>query len=132
MGHFLAKGFGKSIDNGIEIVTGFFGRRIIQLSLIVLVVLALVIAVRSCSGNHQKAEQGKQDSRSAAATAETAKDAAKTVIDQAREEASIDDLVDQTQKEIDDAKDEKDSRRAAVRAICGLPEYRDHASCKLQ
>ena len=132
MGHFLAKGFGKSIDNGIEIVTGFFGRRIIQLSLIVLVVLALVIAVRSCSGNHQKAEQGKQDSRSAAATAETAKDAAKTVIDQAREEASIDDLVDQTQKEIDDAKDEKDSRRAAVRAICSLPEYRDHASCKLQ
>ena len=128
----MATGIGKWIDDMIGIVSGFFGRRVVQLALIVLVVLALVITVRSCTGNRQKAEQGKQDSRNAAATAETAKDAAKTVIDQAREEASIDDLVDQTQKEIDDAKDEKDSRRAAVRAICGLPEYRDHAACKLQ
>lgn len=103
-----------------------------KIIMVVVVIAFLLLAFKSCTDGRKAGEQGKQDTRSAAAMAETAKEAAETVIEQAGEEASIDELVSQTQKEIEDATDEKGSRRAAMRAICSLPDYRGDPACKLQ
>ena len=73
--------------------------------------------------------QGKQDHKEATASTETAKGVAATVIANAEDNASLDDLVTETQKEIENATDSKVSGAAARAAICSMPDYRDHSSC---
>ena len=113
-------------------LTAFLSRRIVIFVMVVLLCGAGILSVKSCLGNRQQAEQGRQDSRSADATAKTAQDAANTVIERADKDATVDELVSETQKEIENASDEKASRRAALRAICSLPEHRDDPACELQ
>lgn len=91
--------------------------KLIGFSIIALIIL---VAVTQCTGQRQKATQASQDARSATATAETAKNAAKTVIERNGADTSVDDLVGETVKEMDNAQDEKASAAAARRAICDL------------
>lgn len=79
--------------------------------------------------NRNAGAQGKQDSRSAAALAATAQDAAATVIAQAEKEATVDDLVAAAIEEIDNAPTDQAADAAARAAICGMPEYRDDPGC---
>ena len=103
----------------------------LKIVLMGIVIAAGLLALRQCAAHRQQVEQARQDIRSANALSETAKQAARIVIDQAGEEAAIDDLVDQTAKEIANAPDEKIARRAALRAICSLPDYRFDSACRL-
>ena len=67
--------------------------------------------------------------RELAALAETAQDAAATVIDRAEADASVDALVEQTIQEIDNAPSDEAAGAAARAAVCRLPEYRDDPAC---
>ena len=84
------------------------------------VMLALIILLAFLWLTRGNKEQAKQDVRSANAVAETAKDAAKTVIERAGKDATVDDLVEQTAKEIDNAPNDKAAGDAARRAICDI------------
>lgn len=100
--------------------------------IVAVILLGAFLFIRSCSDGRQAAEQGKQDSRSSEALAETAKDAAATVIAQAEDEASVDDLVAATIEEIDNAPTEQAAGDAARAAICRMPDYRDDPACRVQ
>jgi hypothetical protein len=75
------------------------------------------------------AAQPKQDARSANAAAETAKETAATVIDRAEADATVDELVRETAKEIDAAATPQEAAAKARRAICSFAEYKDTPQC---
>ena len=81
------------------------------------IVLILLLAVSQCTGQRQKAAQATQDARSATATAETAQDAARVVIERSAADVSVDELVRQTTKEMDNAKTPEEAGRVARSAI---------------
>ena len=97
--------------------------------LIAALVLALLIAAFVLWFTWDDAEQPKQDARSANATAETAKDVAEIVIKRADDNATVDDLVEATAKQIDDAKTPQEASAAARSAICSMPAYRGGPQC---
>ena len=68
--------------------------------LIAALVLALAIVAFILWLKWDDAAQPKQDARSANATAETAKEVAETVIERASDDATVDQLVEETAKEI--------------------------------
>ena len=84
------------------------------------VVLILLVSVKSCTGARERAAQSQQDARGAKASAETAKDAAATVIANAERNATTDELVAETVKEMDNVEDPKQSAALARIAICQL------------
>ena len=96
------------------------------------IVLILLLAVSQCTGQRQRAAQATQDARSATATAETAQDAARVVIKRSASDMSVDELVRQTTKEMDNAETPQAASRAARSSICRMPNYRDDPACKLQ
>ena len=73
-----------------------------------------------CTGQRQKAAQATQDARSATATAENARDAVKTVIERSGADMSVDALVRETHKEMDNAENPKASGDRARRAVCDV------------
>lgn len=75
-----------------------------------------------------KTAQPKQDARSANAAAQTAKEAAATVIDRSGKDADIDELVENTAKLIDTLPPAQAGKEAR-KAICSLPEYAKDKSC---
>jgi hypothetical protein len=101
--------------------------------LISLATLALLAAALWLVGSWWLARddvaQARQDTRSAAALAETAKDAAATVIAQADREDTVDDLVAAAIEEIDNAPNDQAAAAAARSAICGMPDYRGDPAC---
>jgi hypothetical protein len=76
--------------------------------------------------------QPKQDARSAEATAETAIDAAQTVIDRSQGDRSIDQLVNETSEAIENETDPKVAGDLARDAICRLLHDSNDPACKLQ
>ena len=98
----------------------------------VALLIGAVLLVRSCADDRQEAEQSRQDSRSSTALAETAKDAAATVIARAEDETSVDELVAATIEEIENAPSDKAAGDAARAAICRMPDYRDDPACRVQ
>jgi len=76
--------------------------------------------------------QPKQDARSAEATAETAMDAAQTVIDRSQGDRSIDELVKETSEAIENETDPKVAGDLARDAICRLLHDSNDPACKLQ
>ena len=90
-----------------------------------IVILALI--VRDCQAG--RAVQVKQDIRSASAAAQTAQAAAVTVTGRAAADASIDQLVNATILEVENATDTKISGSAARAAICRMPDYRNDPAC---
>lgn len=90
--------------------------------IIAAVVLALVvlISIKSCTGSRQKAAQAQQDVRVGEATTATAIEAANVVIANAEENATVDELVAATVKEMDSAETPKASAASARRAICDI------------
>lgn len=91
-----------------------------KIIMVVVVIAFVLIAFKSCSDGRKAGEQGKQAKREATASTQTAKDVAATVIANADENASLDDLVTEAQKEISNAENVKVSRAAARAAICGM------------
>lgn len=94
----------------------------------IVILIALVVIMLWPEGN-DKAAQGAQDSRSGTATAETAKDAAATVIAGAERDASVDYLVADTVVQIGATTDSVASGQIARDAICSFPEYSNDPSC---
>ena len=76
--------------------------------------------------------QPKQDARSAEATAETAMDAAQTVIDRSQGDRSIDQLVKETSEAIENETDPKVAGDLARDAICRLLHNSNDPACKLR
>ena len=111
---------------------GFISSLAFKLIAASVVVLILLVSVKSCTGARERAAQSQQDARGAKASAETAKDAAATVIKRADANATVDELVRETAKEIENAKTPQDAGRSAHFAICQLPNYRLDPACKLQ
>jgi len=97
-------------------------------------VLALValVAVRSCTGIREVAEQSKQDARSGEALAGAASVAVELVIERADEEATVNELVAEAIKEIENAPSDQAAGDAARAAICGLPNFSDDPACAVQ
>lgn len=75
------------------------------------------------------AAQPKQDARSANAVAETAKETAETVIERAKDDATLDQLVAETAKQIDTLP-LPEAAKAARKAICSLVEYAKDPQCQ--
>ena len=98
--------------------------------IIAALVFALIIAAVILWFTWDDDEQPKQDARSANATAETAKETAATVIERAAADATVDELVRETAKEIDNAKTPQEAASKARSAICSFPEYKDAPQCK--
>jgi hypothetical protein len=78
------------------------------------------------------AEQPKQEARSAKASAETAMDAARTVIDRSQGDRSIDELVKETSEAIENETDPKVAGDLARDAICRLLDNGSDPACKLR
>ena len=93
------------------------------------IVFLLLVAMKSCTGNQQKAAQATQDARSATATAETAIDVVETVIAGSGRDATLDELATEAQKEIANATDVKVSRASAIAAICRLSDDPKPSGC---
>lgn len=95
----------------------------------------LVIAILSigyCSLRRGAAEQAEQTTKSSEALADAAENAVAMVVNANDREASVDAVVAQAEKEIDNAPNPAIRRAAALRAVCGLPEYRQDPACSVQ
>lgn len=75
------------------------------------------------------AAQPNQDARSAGASAMTAREAAETVIENASDEATVDDLVAAAVERIEDAPTPEIAALEARSAICAFAEYRNDPEC---
>lgn len=99
----------------------------------ILMLLAVaVLSIGYCSLKRGEAGQAKQTTRSSEAIADAAENAVAVVINANGREASVDAVVAQAEKEIDNAPDPAVRRAAALRAVCGLPEYRKDPACAVQ
>jgi len=74
--------------------------------------------------------QPRQDARSANAAAMSAKEAAKTVIENASDSATVDQLVTEAAKRIEDAPTPEAAALEARSAICSFAEYRNKPECR--
>lgn len=97
--------------------------------IIAALVLGLVIVAFVLWLKWDDAAQPKQDARSANATAETAKETAAAVIMRAESDATVDELVRETAKEIDGAKTPQEAASKARSAICSFPAYQGDPQC---
>lgn len=93
-----------------------------------LIVLALLLAFYIWT-LWDDAAQPKQDARSANASAVTAKEAAETVIENASDSATVDQLVADAANRIEDAPTPEIAALEARSAICNFAEYRNDPSC---
>lgn len=91
-----------------------------KIIMVVVVLAVMLLAFKSCTDGRKAGEQGKQANKEAVAATETAKDVAATVIANADENATLDDLVTEAQEEISNAENVTVSRAAARAAICGM------------
>jgi len=74
--------------------------------------------------------QPRQDARSANAAAMSAKEAAETVIENASDSATVDQLVTEAAKRIEDAPTPEAAALEARSAICAFAEYRNKPECR--
>ena len=100
------------------------------------VIAGLVFALLAVSlfwwASWDNTAQPKQDARSANATAETAMEAAQVVIDRSDGERSIDDMVNETTKAIENETDPKVAGDLARASICRLLDNRNDPACVVQ
>lgn len=111
-------------------VVAFLAAPLGKALLVLLICAAIALAVRSCGAARQQVAQAGQETRDAGALAETAKDAAETVIDQAGEEATLDDLVDAAAAKIHTASDDATAHAAALAALCQMPSFAEDEQCR--
>lgn len=97
---------------------------------VMLVCLVVGIAARSCVPD--PGPQARQDVKSSDAVAVAARDAVATVVASADREKSVDAVVSQAVKEIDNAPNPAVARSAVVNAVCGMRAYRDRPECTMQ
>ncbi len=93
-------------------------------------ILIVLVSVTQCTGQRKAAEQAKQDARGSDAMAVTAKEAAETVIQNASDSATVDQLVTAAAKRIEDAPTPEVAAIEARSAICAFPEYRNKPECR--
>jgi len=94
-----------------------------------LTVLALLLSLYVWA-TWDNGAQPKQDARSANASAVTAKEAAETVIENAADNATVDQLVDAAVQKIEDAPTPEIAALEARSAICAFAEYRNKPECR--
>lgn len=111
-------------DNSIRLLIGL------------VIVSVIVLTVATCSGRGKEAAQAKQDSKTASATTEAAKDAVAAVVERAEADASINEIVTEAAKDIANAEGSDQAippaaRNAALRAACRLLSYAHDPACKV-
>lgn len=106
--------------------------RPLYVKIIVGLAIILAIVVLLLWSKWDDTAQPKQDARSAEATAETAMDAAQTVIDRSQGDRSIDQLVKETSEAIENETDPKVAGDLARDAICRLLHDSNDPACKLR
>lgn len=118
----------------IRLLDGIIGPKTVKPLLIVLAVVVLVggLGVARCVWKGGAAQQAEQTTASSEALASAAESAVETVTNANARETSVDNLVTEAAKEIDNAPSPEAARAAALRAVCLLPEYRADPSCKVQ
>lgn len=94
-----------------------------------LIVVALLLGLYAWL-TWDNSAQPKQDARSANASAVTAKEAAETVIENAADNATVDQLVTAAAKRIEDAPTPEIAALEARSAICAFAEYRNKPECR--
>jgi hypothetical protein len=108
-----------------------FALKWVLLAAVAIVLVGFVIG-RIIGGNHQEVRQAQTEVRSAEAMQEAGQAAVATVLEQAKEEADLKDLVAEAAKEIDNAPNPAAARAAALDAACQLRLYRDDPACQLR
>lgn len=99
----------------------------------VLALLAVaILSVGYCSLKRGATEQAEQTTKSSEALADAAEQAVAVVVNANDREASVDAVVAQAEKEIDNAPNPAARRAATVRAVCLLAEYREDPACAVQ
>lgn len=96
----------------------------------VLFALVFFAVVQSCTSDDT--DQVEQTTRSSEAIANAAENAVATVINANERDASIDEIVSQAEKEIDNAPNAAVARAATIRAVCLLAEYRNDPACAVR
>ena len=107
-----------------------FAQPLVRIGLILLALLAIVVGIKWCDSSRDRAAQAKLDSRSATATAATARDAARTVIARGEADMALDEVVAATVDQIEAETDAKVSGATARNAICSMPAYASDVGCK--
>ena len=116
----------------IAILTSLVGPKLAKPVLYALIALlaVAVLSVGYCSLNNRAAQQAKQTTRSSEAIADAAEQAVGVVINSNARDTSVDAVVTQAAKDIDNAPDDATRRAAALAAVCSLPEYSRDSRCK--
>lgn len=91
----------------------------------------LLFTVQGCVADWRQGSQAKQTEASGKAANRAGETAVGTVQERATTEAGIDAAVNDAMQEIDNAPNQQAARAAALRALCGLPEYRKDPACRV-
>lgn len=118
----------------IALFTKWFGDRL-ALPILIGLVIALIIfglAAARCVHEWQGGQEAKQTTKSANAITNAAVDAIGTIENRSRADQAIDAATDQTRKDISNASDPSDVRRAVVNGLCSRPEYKRDPACTVR
>ncbi len=115
----------------IALLTSLVGPKFAKPALyaIIAAMVLSALGIGKCVLDNRAAEQAKQTTRSSEAIADAAEQAVGTIINTGNRENSINDVVSQAAKEIDNAPDPSTARAAALGAVCRLPEYTHDPAC---
>lgn len=118
----------------LTFLTGLVGPKFAKPALYALIVVTLLstLAVGKCVLDNRAAKQAEQTTRSSDAIATAAEQAVATITNSSNREASVDEVVAQAAKEIDNAPTSSAARAAALNAVCVLPEYRLDPACAVR
>ncbi len=118
----------------IRFLDGVLGPKSVKPLIIILGVILAVCAfgVARCIWKGGAAQQAEQTTKSGEALADAAENAVETVTNAHAREASIDTIVEEAAKEIDNAPSPEAARAATLRAVCVLEEYRLDPACTVQ
>lgn len=122
--------------NPIAILASIVGGRAARpvfLAIIALLALGL-FGLAKCVSDKNDADavqdQAEQTTRSSDAMADAAQNAVAVIVNEAKYDKTVDQVVTEAAREIDAAPTSSDARKAALRAVCGLPEYRGDPACE--
>lgn len=100
---------------------------ILAIVIAIVVLIGTIILLRSCQDDG--GAQIEQSTKAAEAYSDAAAEAVNTVVSANDREASVDQVVTQATKEIDNAHDPDAARLAVIRATCRLRAYSRESAC---
>ena len=105
--------------------------RWLMIGLVALALIALIV-VRVLADRNQQVRQANAERLGAESMQVAGKAAVATVLEQAKREVALADLVREAAKEIDDAPSPEAARAATLSAACQLQLYRDDPACAVR